>query len=188
MKHIFKSPLFYLNALLFTFLALIVLNANAERLHLPQIVKHALAAVVQITGTGTQGKLAAFAQTANQIGDSQIFDNGTNVGIGNTSPGAKLDVSGTIHGDIHNLFYTRSAGNAAAPLQIDTGTVTASCDSGGYLIGIVTASCAGDAISVAGNLEWFNDNGNNSATIGCDQGGNSLYDGGYIKIMCLDTR
>lgn len=186
MKHILKSPLFYLNALLFSFLALIILNANAERLHLPLTVKHALATVINITGSGNTDKLAVFA-AVNEIGDSVIFDNGTNIGIGTISPSAKLHVNGTIRGDIHNLFYTKDAGNSTAPLQIDTDTVTASCNSGGYLVGIVTASCAGDHLSIAGNLEWFKDNGNNSATVGCDQDKNAIYDGGYIKIMCLDT-
>ena len=46
------------------------------------------------TAGGTVNKLAKFDAKAD-ITNSLIFDNGTNVGIGNTSPGAKLDVSGT---------------------------------------------------------------------------------------------
>lgn len=46
------------------------------------------------TAGGTVNKLAKFDAKAD-ITNSQIFDNGTNVGIGNTAPGAKLDVSGT---------------------------------------------------------------------------------------------
>jgi hypothetical protein len=38
------------------------------------------------------GEKAAMARTLNEI---QVFDNGTNVGIGNVAPGARLDVSGT---------------------------------------------------------------------------------------------
>jgi len=46
------------------------------------------------TAGGTVNKLAKFDAAAD-ITNSIIFDNGTNVGIGNTAPGAKLDVSGT---------------------------------------------------------------------------------------------
>ena len=45
------------------------------------------------TAGGTANKLAKFDATAD-LTNSQIFDNGTNVGIGNSAPGAKLDVSG----------------------------------------------------------------------------------------------
>ena len=48
-----------------------------------------------ITGNGTINKVAKFTG-ANAIGDSIITANGTNVGIGTTSPTSKLQVSGTI--------------------------------------------------------------------------------------------
>lgn len=97
MKHTFKNPFFYLNTLLFAFLALIILNANAERLHFPAVVQRALAAVAAIAGQGTQGKLAAFA-AVNQIGDSIIEDNGTNVGVGGApEANRKLYVHGNTH-------------------------------------------------------------------------------------------
>jgi hypothetical protein len=46
------------------------------------------------TAGGTINKLAKFDASAD-ITSSQIFDNGTSVGVGNTAPAAKLDVSGT---------------------------------------------------------------------------------------------
>jgi hypothetical protein len=49
----------------------------------------------QISGSGTSGYLAKFTGTTN-LGNSIIYDDGTNVGIGNTATGGfKLDVSGT---------------------------------------------------------------------------------------------
>jgi len=45
-----------------------------------------------IQGGGTLNYLAKFTDTGT-IGNSQIFDNGTNVGIGTTGPGQKLTVS-----------------------------------------------------------------------------------------------
>jgi len=48
-----------------------------------------------VQGSGTTNRISKFT-SANSIGDSQIFDNGTNVGIGLTSPAVKLDVNGDI--------------------------------------------------------------------------------------------
>lgn len=46
-----------------------------------------------VTGTGTTNRLTKFTGL-NTVGDSQIFDNGTNVGIGTTTPNAKLHILG----------------------------------------------------------------------------------------------
>lgn len=48
-----------------------------------------------VTGTGTLNFVSKFTSTGSTLGNSQIYDNGTNVGIGTTSPSYKLDVSGT---------------------------------------------------------------------------------------------
>ena len=48
-----------------------------------------------VTGTGTTNYVPKFT-SASAIGDSQIFDNGTNVGIGTASPSQKLEVSGAL--------------------------------------------------------------------------------------------
>ena len=44
-----------------------------------------------VKGTGTINRISKFTASGN-IGDSQIFDDGTKVGIGTTSPQARLDV------------------------------------------------------------------------------------------------
>ncbi|MFN9803968.1 MAG: hypothetical protein ACK54Y_09090 [Bacteroidota bacterium] len=46
-----------------------------------------------IAGSGTTNYIPKFT-SSNAIGNSQIFDNGTNVGIGTASPAQKLDVNG----------------------------------------------------------------------------------------------
>jgi hypothetical protein len=48
-----------------------------------------------VTGTGTTNYVSKFTGTST-VGNSQIFDNGTNVGIGTTSPSYKLDVEGDV--------------------------------------------------------------------------------------------
>ena len=52
---------------------------------------------VTADGTATANRVAKFT-TACTIHQSQIFDNGTNVGVGTTTPGATLDVNGNISG------------------------------------------------------------------------------------------
>jgi len=61
----------------------------------------------RINGSGTQGFLPRFADSTT-VEDSQIFDDGANVGIGTPSPSYRLDVNGdvnatTYHGDGSNL-------------------------------------------------------------------------------------
>ena len=59
-------------------------------------------------GTGTTNYHAKWTGT-NTIGNSLIWDNGTNVGIGNTNTSYTLDVSGTIRGTGSAFdFYTSS--------------------------------------------------------------------------------
>jgi hypothetical protein len=48
------------------------------------------------TIAGTLNRLVKFTGATNG-GDSQISDNGTNVGIATTTPGVKLDVVGTVN-------------------------------------------------------------------------------------------
>jgi len=48
-----------------------------------------------ITGSGTTNYVPKWTPDGATLGNSLIFDNGTNVGIGTTTPGAKLEVAGT---------------------------------------------------------------------------------------------
>ena len=49
-----------------------------------------------VSGTGTQNYVTKWSAGGAGIEDSTIFDDGTNVGIGTASPGAKLDVAGSV--------------------------------------------------------------------------------------------
>jgi hypothetical protein len=84
------------------------------------------------TAGGTVNKLAKFDATAD-IANSQLFDNGTNVGIGNTAPAAKLDVTGTgIFRGALSLPATGTA-NATAGKDSQPFNFTASSFSSGTL-------------------------------------------------------
>lgn len=60
-----------------------------------------------VGGSGTVNRVAKFTATGT-VGDSQIFDNGTSVGIGTNSPSFKLDVQG----GLANFAQTASSGSA----------------------------------------------------------------------------
>jgi hypothetical protein len=49
-----------------------------------------------VTGTGTLNFVSKFTSTGSTLGNSLIYDNGTNVGIGTTSPSEKLHVVGSV--------------------------------------------------------------------------------------------
>jgi hypothetical protein len=54
-----------------------------------------LSEISGVDGTGTANYVAKWSDT-DTIANSQIFDNGTNVGINNATPKTKLDINGTI--------------------------------------------------------------------------------------------
>ncbi|MFN5425576.1 MAG: hypothetical protein ACK5A2_09385 [Bacteroidota bacterium] len=69
-----------------------------------------------IGGSGTTNYIPKFTSSS-AIGNSQIFDDGTNVGIGTTSPNAKLDVNGVIRS---NDRIIANANNANGTASINT--------------------------------------------------------------------
>ena len=79
-----------------------------------------------VTGTGTTNYLAKFTSTS-AIGNSIVFDDGTNVGISTTSPSYKLDVNGSarVNNTLHfaGTNVTNSiAANAGMILNSDGAT------------------------------------------------------------------
>jgi len=104
------------------------------------------------TAGGTVNKLAKFDATAD-ITSSQIFDNGTNIGIGNTAPAAKLDVTGAA--TVRGLLSLPA-----------TGTATATAGKNSQQIGwTASAFNSGTATAVNQNFRWQAEPlGNNTAT------------------------
>jgi len=70
-----------------------------------------------VTGTGTTNYIPKFT-SASAIGNSQIFDNGTNVGIGTTSPGAPLHV---YKSDTYSAIVSRADWNSSVPTKLALG-------------------------------------------------------------------
>ena len=76
----------------------------------------------KIDGTGTTNYVSKFTG-AGTIGNSQIFDNGTNVGVGTASPAYKMDVSGGLRG---LQLYTGSFAEAGGFMQFNYASGNAS--------------------------------------------------------------
>jgi hypothetical protein len=74
----------------------VVTNLNADLLDGLHSSAFQTALTNPVTGTGTINYLSKFTGTS-AMGDSLIYDDGTNVGIGTTTPGFKVDVNGIIN-------------------------------------------------------------------------------------------
>ena len=58
-----------------------------------------------VDGSGTAGRIPKWSDS-NTLGDSEIFQSGTSIGIGTTSPAEKLDVNGDVTFGTGNKFQT----------------------------------------------------------------------------------
>jgi hypothetical protein len=102
-----------------------------------------------VKGSGTTNYLPKWTGTTEQ-GNSLIYDDGTNIGIGTTTPGVKLDVqiTGGTGNQLSGRFLagTNANGNAGG---ITVGTTQTQC---GYVYGEQTASSTGDLVFGVQNL------------------------------------
>ncbi len=133
-----------------------------------------------IDGSGTTNFVAKFTSSTN-IGNSLLFDNGTNVGIGNTVPVDKLTVNGNLRLIGQTTHQVQMNGAASAGrLGQDVNGFFFATDTPGKLLSFFTNAGAGiqrrmtvasdgnvgiGTISPASQLEveYNNDNSNNAA-------------------------
>ncbi len=74
--------------------------------------------------SGTLNYLAKFTPNGTTAGNSQIYDDGTNVGVGNTIPGAKLDVTGNVKATQFCLPGTNPTGGCISTWPVSGGSGT----------------------------------------------------------------
>src|SRR5580693_2169175 len=133
-----RNPLLMLAAIT---LAMLCSLAVAQQTESPSEEPSATGTTPVTTAGGTANKLAKFDAAAD-ITSSQIVDNGTNVGIGNAAPAAKLDVSGA--GIIRGLLTLPA-----------TGTATSTGGTNSQPLGwTASAFNSGTATAVAQNFRW----------------------------------
>lgn len=109
-----------------------------------------------ITGTGTTNYLSKFTGSTT-LGNSLIYDNGTNIGIGTTSPSSKLHIlsynnnstlstSNSASLIIHNTYGGSSATGGALFFKSDVGTYNTFAGIGGDLSGSTASGSYGHLI------------------------------------------
>jgi len=102
-----------------------------------------------IDGSGTANYVTKW-QDANTLTNSVIYDNGTNVGIGTTSPGAPLHVNVSGASDV--IRFTRDAGvNGGLNLDFTGANANLASEQGGYTFTTSSVSSAA-VITAAGNV------------------------------------
>jgi hypothetical protein len=84
-------------------------------------------AAASLAGTGSQNKLSKWIDNIGTLGDSAIFENSGNVGIGTTAPANRLDVVRGTPGSMAKSFYEMSSFefNGDAKLGIYSSSPTA---------------------------------------------------------------
>lgn len=104
----------------------VVLAVGVVTNDIVDIVSYTASLSSGINGSGTTNYVSKFT-SSNVLGNSLIFDNGTNVGIGNASPSAKLHVTGTIlaSSTITGSSLIKSGGTSAQILMADGSVITA---------------------------------------------------------------
>lgn len=103
-----------------------------------------------VAGTGTQNYVTKWSAGGAGIEDSTIFDNGTNVGIGTTSPSSKLDVNGNIQATGTRFISTLYDSNHYMRLEANSSGGLLKGADGGVLTTLVRSY--GDSYFNGGNF------------------------------------
>jgi hypothetical protein len=129
----------------------------------------------KVGGSGTANKLPKWA-SASTLGDSQIFDNGTSVGVGTTTPTSGFLFDVNTSAIVRNYFqvgtFTKGA-NQTAKIMTD-GIITSE---GGFNLATVSATDVNKTgIYNGGNILQFWAGNNQLANFGLASAGGTLFD------------
>lgn len=120
-----------------------------------------------VTGTGTTSYIPKFTGTS-AIGNSVIYDDGTNIGIGTTGPSARIHVMGSgfiasgcqIDGTTRSSTFvatsTASVGSTATPAQLyvlGSGLIASGCQVSGTLTTPTLVATTGVISNYAGTID-----------------------------------
>jgi hypothetical protein len=111
-----------------------------------------------VTGTGTTNYVTKWTSVS-AVGNSQIFDNGTNVGIGTATPGAKLDVVGNTYIRSGILYVDTIASYATTNVSLASAT-NLIIPSGNVGIGTTSPN-----LNATGSVLHINTSANNASAI-----------------------
>jgi hypothetical protein len=115
-----------------------------------------------VTGTGTTNYLPKFTG-ASTIGDSQIFDNGTNVGIGTASPDAILHIAKSNSGGIGGQLVIDNPVADALNNAVEISFLTAAGASGSGIRNARIQAVEQNASTGATNIQFWTYNGSTDA-------------------------
>ncbi len=134
-------------------------NLDATQLCIAGDCKNAWSAIGNLVGTGTANYIPKWASTST-LENSLIYDNGTSIGIGTTTPSAQLDINENliIRGGADNdpgLKFTDTAGDQ---LWFDNGDVRATVHDGYGNFSLKHADHDDKYISTSGAWKFRGDN------------------------------
>ncbi len=131
----------------------IVLGAGLVANDIVDVINYVASLTSGVNGTGTQNYITKWSGTSN-IANSLLFDNGTNIGLGTTTPAYKLDVVGDIN--ITGSFKVNGVNFTGGTTLNGTGFVkafgtTISYDNSTYVPTNGTGATGTWGISISGN-------------------------------------
>lgn len=131
----------------------VVLGVGVVTNDIVDIVSYTASLSSGINGSGTTNYISKFT-ASNVLGNSLLFDNGTNVGIGTATPSAALHVIGTIlsSSSVTANSFVKSGGTSSQILAADGSVITAGTNitiSGGTI-----SASGGGSISGSGTTNY----------------------------------
>lgn len=88
------------------------------------IPRRILKPALNIAGTGTLNRVAKWTDNVATLGNSSIFDDGVNVGVGTVSPGGVFDFQRSLAGDMLMRIWNQGAGGAKLRYVAATGATS----------------------------------------------------------------